>query len=639
MLNDLLIEGHIVEFRIDDTYSRAILKSLGNSELIFADIRNGSISRFSREEIEGKYQAGNLRFLAENRDMGDLKFFDLTEKEQLETNRKYAYVKHLIENSVSKVTAKSANTIISEVAKERDEKPPHWQSVRSWVGSFAEAGNKLTGLYPKHRFKGSSEPKIDRRLISIIEKESKRYFQLSKPSMASIVRNVEDKVIAHNLNNVNDTLPVPTYATVQRRILKSSYQKLQKTRQGVNSFNAELANSSSGIVTTRILERVELDHTLLDIHVLHDELGTLLGRPSITVLIDHYSHMVLGYQISFEKPSYASVCIACMNSFLNKDGLFESEDIDISWPAHGIPDTIITDNGNEFWGKSFSAVADEIGTVFQYCPIRKGNYKSRVERFFGIVNSMVLDDLPGVVRKPGKAGDGYDGSQAAKITFTEFKRYFILWLTGVYHNLPIPESDMTPNELWNDSVEEWPIPQEDENDLTPILMASEKRQLSKGGIRIFSLDYNSSILKDIYRRDGPGTVTVKFNPFDIGYILMLDKINNVYLKIDCGNYSYAAGLSLFEHKNIRATAKSSANSKLENLDLNRAKIKLSKDRDKMHAKNSRRKNQTTTSKAARSEKIGVNDLKLVIDNSKQILQFDSSEEDDSLDLNGWSLDK
>jgi putative transposase len=142
----------------------------------------------------------------------------------------------------------------------------------------------------------------------------------------------------------------------------------------------------------------------------------------------------------------------------------------------------------------------------------------------------VLDDLPGVVRKPGKSGEGYDARQEAKMTFSEFKRYFVTWLTAVYHNLPLAESGMTPNELWRASEEDLPIPVEDEMELTPILMATDTRELSKGGIQIFLMDYNSSILKDLYRRDGPGTVTIKYNPFDIGYILVLDAINK-------GNYS------------------------------------------------------------------------------------------------------
>ena len=127
--------------------------------------------------------------------------------------------------------------------------------------------------------------------------------------------------------------------------------------------------------------------------------------------------------------------------------------LDGSWPAHGIPSTLVTDNANEFWGKKFIAVADEIGTVFQYCPIRKGNYKSRIERFFGIVNALVLDDLPGVVRKIGKSGDGYDARQEAALTFSEFKRYFVKLVTEEYHHTPLEDSDLTPYEIWDSSEE------------------------------------------------------------------------------------------------------------------------------------------------------------------------------------------
>lgn len=204
--------------------------------------------------------------------------------------------------------------------------------------------------------------------------------------------------------------------------------------------------------------------------------------------------------------------------------------------------------------------------------------------------------------------------------------------------MPLADTGMTPNELWSTSEAELPMPVEDEMELTPILMATDTRELSKGGIRFFVLDYNSSILRDLYRRDGPGTVTIKYNPFDIGYILVLDSVNNVYLKVDCENYVYASGLSLFEHKIIRAEVKKSGKSKLENSDLQRAKVKLAKERESIHARNGRRKTQTTASNAARSEKIGVNDIKLVINNAKKIIHMGVELEEDDLNLDGWSAD-
>lgn len=635
---ELWMEGVIVEFSKRVPRDRAMIRSVGRNEVILADIRSGQVSKMPIATLDEIYASGDARLLAESRDFGDLKFIDLTEKEQKETNRKYRYIKKLREKGVCKITEQSAGDIIREVSKEIGEKPPHWQSVRGWYRSFEESGKKMRGLYPKHRFKGDREPKVSPKVLEIIRSAAKRYFSPSQPSMASVYRNVEDKIIAHNLDHPDEHLRVPNYHTVKSRVLEGAYQNKQKSRQGVKAFQAELAASDSGIETTRILERIEIDHTLLDIHVLHDDHKTLLGRPNITVLIDHYSHMVIGFQLSFEKPSFASVCIACINAFLPKDGFMGSLGCEAVWPAHGIPMTLVTDNGNEFWGRNFSAVADEIGSIFQYCPIQKGNYKSRVERFFGIVNSMVLDDLPGVARKAGKCGDTYDGRQEARITFTEFKRYFVRWLTEIYHNKPLAKSGMTPNELWIESERDFPVPVEDEMELIPILMASGTRELGKGGIRIFSMDYNSDQLKDLYRRDGPSTVTIRYNPFDIGYILVRDEVNKTFLKIECENSQYASGLSAFEHDKIRALAKTIGKSKLDNLDLQQARVRLSKERDEFHERNARRKTQITASKAARSENVGIGDIKLVIDNSRKIMQVDLEVEIEDLDMDGWSVD-
>lgn len=634
---ELWEEGVIVEFIDSKPCCRAIIRSVGKSEVIFSDLSSGSTIRASRVELDDIYKNGGTKFLAESRDFGELKFADLTEKEQKETNRKYKYIKRLVERDVTKITEKSSTLIIHEVATELGEKAPHWQSVRGWYKNFSEAGNKMRGLYPRHRFKGDRTPKIDPKVLQIIKDVAKKYFKPSQPSMASIYRNVEERIIAHNLDHPDGKLKVPNYLTIQSRVLEASYQSKQKARKGIRTLQAELASSESGIETTRVLERVEIDHTLLDIHVLHDDHKTLLGRPNITVLIDHYSHMILGFQLSFEKPSFASVCIACINAFLPKAPFMETVKSDSVWPAHGIPNTLVTDNGNEFWGKNFSAVADEIGSIFQYCPIRKGNYKSRVERFFGILNSMVLDDLPGVVRKAGKCGDTYDARQEASITFSEFKKYLVDWISEIYHHMPLESSGMTPYELWTESENDFPIPIENELELTSILMATDECKHNKGGIRKFVLDYNSDLLKDLYRRDGPGNVTIKYNPFDIGYILVLDRINKVYLKVECDNFEYASGLSAYEHGKIRELLKTIGKSKSENLELLKARVKLSKKREEFHSRNSRRKTQVTTSNAARSDKIGVNEIKLIIDNSKKIIQMESEGSDD-LDLMDWSID-
>lgn len=635
MSNELWVEGVIIEFKSGCPCNRAMIRRVGGNEIVLADILTGTVHKLDLAALEVSKNEGEINFLADPRYLGELKFFDLTEKEQLEVNRRYKYIKGLKERGISKVTAKTSQLVIQEVSEELGEAPPHWQSVRGWQRSFVEAGEKLRGLYPKHRLKGDRSSRLDKRVVKIIEDASSRYFNASQPSIASIVRNVEAKIIAHNMDCPHDLLTMPSYLTIQRKILSESYQKRQKSRKGARSLDAELAGAVSAIESSYILERVEIDHTQIDLAVLHDDHKTLLGRPYITALIDHYSHMLLGFQLSFEPPSFASVCIACLNAFLPKDLILANLAITETWPAHGVPVLLVTDNANEFWGKNFEVVADEVGPVFQYCPIRNGRYKSRIERFFGIVNSLVLDDLPGVVRKKGQCSETYNSGQHAEMTFTEFKKYFTTWLTEVYHNTPL-ENGMTPNELWNMSALEFPVATEDEMEITPMLMATKTRQLGKGGIHAFKLTYNSPILKDLYRRDGPRMVTIKYNPFDIGHILVLDELNKVYLSVDCDEYTYACGLSLYEHGQIRALANQLRISKLDSPDLQLAKVKLAKERDDLHARNLRRLTQKTAAKAARSEKIGIDAIKLVVDNTKGVIQVE--DDDDELSLDGWSVD-
>jgi hypothetical protein len=59
--------------------------------------------------------------------------------------------------------------------------------------------------------------------------------------------------------------------------------------------------------TIEILERVEIDHTPLDLFVVDDDTGMPLGRPYVTLCIDDFSRCILGMHIGFTSPSYQSV--------------------------------------------------------------------------------------------------------------------------------------------------------------------------------------------------------------------------------------------------------------------------------------------------------------------------------------------
>jgi putative transposase len=48
------------------------------------------------------------------------------------------------------------------------------------------------------------------------------------------------------------------------------------------------------LVVMDILDRWEIDHTLLDVLLVDDETGLIIGRPYITVVLDKFSRMIMG---------------------------------------------------------------------------------------------------------------------------------------------------------------------------------------------------------------------------------------------------------------------------------------------------------------------------------------------------------
>ena len=92
MSAELWEQGVIIEFNKGIPCHRAMVRSVGKAEVVLVDIENGAVSRLSREELGTVYASGDIKFLAESRDFGDIKFIDLSEAEQRETNRKYGGV-------------------------------------------------------------------------------------------------------------------------------------------------------------------------------------------------------------------------------------------------------------------------------------------------------------------------------------------------------------------------------------------------------------------------------------------------------------------------------------------------------------------------------------------------------------------
>ncbi|WP_446037926.1 hypothetical protein, partial [Streptomyces sp. SID1143] len=180
------------------------------------------------------------------------------------------------------------------------------------------------------------------------------------------------------------------------RIKKLPAYQVMKSRKGSYIADVEFKAIASHKPPSRIMERVEIDHTPLDLLLLDDDLLVPLGRPSLTLLIDAYSHCVVGFNLNFNQPSYESVRNALLSSISKKDYVKNKyPSIEHEWPCYGKPETLVVDNGVEFWSASLAQSCLELGINIQYNPVRKPWLKPMIERMFGIINRKLLEPIPG----------------------------------------------------------------------------------------------------------------------------------------------------------------------------------------------------------------------------------------------------
>ena len=143
---------------------------------------------------------------------------------------------------------------------------------------------------------------------SIIDKF---YYTNERISQESIYDLVYNRIVNENLKRTEEEkLSAPSKSTVRRRIVARNKYKTAKARKG-----SKHAWDKYGQVTRQEkpeypFQRVEVDHTKLDLFVVDDNNRLPIGRPYLTSVIDVFDGYPLGLYIGFEPPSYTSVMLA-----------------------------------------------------------------------------------------------------------------------------------------------------------------------------------------------------------------------------------------------------------------------------------------------------------------------------------------
>lgn len=269
-----------------------------------------------------------------------------------------------------------------------------------------------------------------------------------------------------------EKIAVPTY----RQFLywyKRNGRRHSDERQRLGQSGYDMAKkarlSSSRSRLYGIGSRFEIDATKLDIgcvSVIDRE--AYVGRPTLYLVIDVFSRMIVGMYLGFENESWKTFSMALRNVAEDKVefcGRFGLEIEHKDWPVRDVmPARLLADRG-EGEGYKASDLVVATGIKVENTPGYRGDLKGTIEKRFDIINSFLRQILPGAVAFDHmKRGDD-DYRRKAKLNVDEVTKVIIRAILH-YNNSHVLKSfrqtrDMLaaklnpiPREMWNWALSE-----------------------------------------------------------------------------------------------------------------------------------------------------------------------------------------
>jgi putative transposase len=536
-----------------------------NGDVLLEGIADGCISIVKREQLLDEYRAGNISAREPVVDAGytSQKVFsrpldELSKEVQQEVVRRRHYLQAIFNQGRPIFTKEYLSPLILRAATEiGDEKPPGVTSVYRWCRKY-QRSEDTRALIPRFDRRGSRKLKQDERLLQLASEAIEEAFKASPQATGkSIYTRLVGKVTTANTRMLpSEQMKQPTLRTFHRMLNRMDSYDFAVLKEGKVAADKRYRVLMTGLPTTQILERVEMDHTPLDLFIIDEKTWLPLGRPTLTVVMDHFSRMLLGYHLSFDNPSTAAVMGALRHAILPKTPAKEAlpnVKVEHRWVCYGQPDLIVVDNGLEFHGNDLDSVVFDLKSKIQFCPKYQPRYKGVVERFLGTLNYTFAHQLPGTSFARFYQRGDYDPQRQALLTLAEFNHLFEKWVVDVYAQTVHRGIGTTPWAKWHEGIKfrEPELP-ESIHALKCRIGRVCERSLRQDGITIKGLRYNGDSLAEILRFHGAGVlVRVVYDPEDLGEIQVWGPDDQLPVVVRALDYEYANGMTYKQNALIR----------------------------------------------------------------------------------------
>jgi putative transposase len=434
-------------------------------------------------------------------------------------------------------------------------------SIYRWLKYWREGGEDLRALIPETENNGGKrKTRLDQEVLKIVDQViDKMYFKRELVTIDDVCNEVATTIEdENNKRTADEKMKAPSRSAVVRRIEALDLAHKFAAKHGKRAANLHLKQYGQMEYPEWPLMRVEIDHTRSDLIVIDDKDNLPLGRLTLTYCFDTATKYPLGYYLGFEPYSYYAVMECLYHAIRPKENVKEQYGTEHDWIAHGVPYTLVVDNGRDFVGKDLQDACLLLGIILERNPVRSPYLKAGVERLNRTSNTMFFHTFPGTTFSNIQKRGDYDSMKEACIYLSDIDKLMHLFIVDKYAERFHRGLGGIPARRWESALEagfEPRVPESAEQ-LEILLSRVEYRDLWHYGVDFESIRYNapgSGDLALLRTRLKGDPVKIKCHPGNVSYINVFDPFEEKYIELKAtGPYQeYTQDLSLWKHRVIR----------------------------------------------------------------------------------------
>ncbi|TAH11100.1 MAG: hypothetical protein EAZ11_10395 [Curvibacter sp.] len=392
------------------------------------------------------------------------------------------------------------------------------QTPAALLGNFHRCGGSSTGLTGRR----GAPPEFTRDIYQLSEKDIRNFKKEIESRYLKDKRRQMTKCFQHMLEEDYETLDGngdpfvlpegerPTFKQFEYFLRKNYPLKVRlRSREGDKDFERD-HRAVLGTVMADCLgvgHYYEADATIADVYlVASDDIRKIIGKPTIYIIIDRKSRLIVGWYVGLENASW----ICAMQAFfsISQDKRMLCERLGVvydpaDWPAHQVfPKQVLADR-SEVLTKTSDQLAENLDVIVTTVPSKRPDWKPVIESEFKQTRMTLQAGAPGFdppENAMARQGKRYD--KDACMTLKQFEKV-ILEAIIAHNRRPLLDYPLShkefgdgvapiPIELWNHGIVERSglLPRYAEDSVRMALLPRSQGSVSEAGIEFENCHYS-----------------------------------------------------------------------------------------------------------------------------------------------------